>query len=262
MSNTIVGLIPAAGAGTRVSPLPGSKELFPIGFREVRIGDDIQLRPKVVGQYLIDSMFQAGAEKAFIILANGKSDIMYYFGNCKEYARNIAYLVDAEVRGMPYTMDVAWPWIQGHTVLFGMPDTLFTPADAFSQLLKEHHNKKADLTLGIFPTNSPEKLCPVKLDQDGRIITMMDKPMRSEIKNTWGCGVWNPRFSEFMHDYLQLGSTSIGETILADVFLAAIESGLSLFGLLFVAGEYIDIGTPNDLVMAVRRFSKKVVLKV
>jgi len=56
MSDELVGLIPAAGQAKRVSPLPGSKELFPVGFREVEVGGHVQLRPKVVSQYLLDNM--------------------------------------------------------------------------------------------------------------------------------------------------------------------------------------------------------------
>ena len=42
----VVGLLPAGGQGTRIGPLPCSKELFPIGFRSHEEGQD--LRPKVV----------------------------------------------------------------------------------------------------------------------------------------------------------------------------------------------------------------------
>lgn len=259
MSNEIIGLVPAAGGGTRISPLPGSKELFPVGFREMRLGSDIQLRPKVISQYLIDNMLQAGARKIFMVLARGKTDIMDYHGSCKMHGSNIAYLMDDAVQGMPYSMDVAWPWIQGHTVLFGMPDTIFTPADAFSRMLVQHRDKKADLTLGVFPTDRPEKLCPVKLDGSARVLTMIDKPAQTDIRNTWGCGVWGSRFSAFMHSYLQPSTTGVGETVLAEVFLAALREGLRIYGLFFADGEYVDIGTPNDLVMAVRRFSKAVV---
>ena len=127
MCNEVIGLIPAAGGGARISPLPSSKELFPIGFQKMQFGGDMQLRPKVISQYLIDNMLQAGVQKIFMILARGKTDIMHYFSRYKKYGDHIAYLIDDEVRGMPCTMDVAWPWIKGNTVIFDMPDTIFTP---------------------------------------------------------------------------------------------------------------------------------------
>ena len=47
----IVGLIPAAGRGKRIAPLPCSKELYPIGFRPDEHGD---LRPEVASAHLLD----------------------------------------------------------------------------------------------------------------------------------------------------------------------------------------------------------------
>ncbi|MEO1560926.1 MAG: dTDP-glucose pyrophosphorylase, partial [Cyanobacteria bacterium J06632_19] len=35
----VIGLIPAGGKATRISPLPLSKELYPVGFRD---DDDIE----------------------------------------------------------------------------------------------------------------------------------------------------------------------------------------------------------------------------
>ena len=113
--------------------------------------------------------------------------------------------------------------------------------------MSQHRTIKADLTLGIFPTDNPEQLCPVKLDQADRVLTMTDKPKVSNIMNTWGCGVWESRFSEFLHSYLKSSSPDGGEIVLADVFLAGIEEGLSIYGLFFADGGYFDIGTPTDL---------------
>lgn len=75
----IIGLIPAAGQGTRISPLPMSKELFPIGSRMVagRAGP----RPKVVCHYLLEKMQRAGVGQAFFILRPGKWDIPNFLGD-------------------------------------------------------------------------------------------------------------------------------------------------------------------------------------
>ena len=43
---SLVGLIPAAGKGTRLHPLPFSKELYPIGYLEVIVDGEKKLRPK------------------------------------------------------------------------------------------------------------------------------------------------------------------------------------------------------------------------
>ena len=52
---TIWGVVPAAGAGSRMKPLAFSKELLPVGSR--REGD--LERPKAVSEYLLDRMVLA-----------------------------------------------------------------------------------------------------------------------------------------------------------------------------------------------------------
>ena len=76
----IVGLIPAGGKAKRISPLPFSKELYPIGFQTMN--GRSQPRPKVVSQYLLEK-FSIAQEltEAYIVLRKGKWDIPAYFGD-------------------------------------------------------------------------------------------------------------------------------------------------------------------------------------
>jgi glucose-1-phosphate thymidylyltransferase len=253
----LVGLIPAAGLAKRVSPLPGSKELFPVGFHEVESDGHVRLCPTVVSQYLLDNMRRAGAMQVWMVLGKGKWDIVQYFGDGSEFGVRIAYLVMDRLWGMPYTLDQAWPWIADRTVLFGMPDTIFTPPDAFARLVSRHRDLQADVTLGVFPTDQPQRLSPVQMEADGRVLAITDKPAHTSTMNTWGCACWSPRFSRLMHDYLGSIAPPQREVVLADVFQHAMAKGLRVYGLFFADGEYIDIGTPDDLVVAVRRFSQR-----
>jgi hypothetical protein len=50
MMTELVGLIPATGLAKRISPLPSSKELFPVGFQEVERDGHVRLRPRVRSQ--------------------------------------------------------------------------------------------------------------------------------------------------------------------------------------------------------------------
>jgi glucose-1-phosphate thymidylyltransferase len=255
MSLEVAGLVPAAGAAKRVSPLPGSKELFPIGFREIEVDGHLEIRPKVISQYLLDSMFQAGAKKVWIVVGKHKVDILQYYADGTDFGGHIAYLVMDNLWGMPYTLDQAYPWLNQDTILFGMPDTIFAPADAFTSLLETHNSTMADVTLGVFPTDQPQKLCPVEMDEKGRVFDMNDKPTQTETMNTWGCACWSPCFTEFMHAHLAELRPEEKEVVLASVFRAAIRSGLVVNGVFFSGGEYLDIGTAQDLVTAVRRLS-------
>jgi UTP-glucose-1-phosphate uridylyltransferase len=70
------GIIPAAGAGSRIQPLAFSKELLPVGSRL----DGKTERPRAVSEYIIERMIRAGARKICFVISAGKSDIVSYFG--------------------------------------------------------------------------------------------------------------------------------------------------------------------------------------
>src|SRR5687767_7005693 len=70
------GIVPAAGAGSRIQPLAFSKELLPVGSR---IEGGVE-RPRAVGEYVIERLIAGGATRLCIVIAPGKSDIVSFFG--------------------------------------------------------------------------------------------------------------------------------------------------------------------------------------
>ncbi len=252
----LVGLVPAAGHGKRVAFLPCSKELFPIGFATTEARSGREIRPKAVGQYLLERMRLAGVERVLIILSRGKWDIIQYFGDGSRFGFQIAYLFQENLWGMPYALDLARPWLHDETVLFGMPDTIFRPEDAFQKLLVAHRHVSADVTLGLFPTTTPERFGMVEFDNKSyRALYIIDKPDRTNLKYMWGIGCWGPAFTEFLHNRLQALSPPSKEVVLGDIFQASIEANLNVYVLPFEDGEFIDIGTPEELVCTAKRFA-------
>ena len=151
----IFGLIPAAGRATRLSPLPCSKELYPIGFR--RIDEDGSLRPKVVCHYLLEKMQTAGIRNVYIVLREGKWDIPSYFGNGTMLDMRIAYLMMHLPFGVPYTLDQAYPFVKNAIVATGFPDIIFNHDRAFEKLLNRQADTNADVVLGLFSTDLSHK---------------------------------------------------------------------------------------------------------
>ncbi len=250
----IVGLIPAAGKGTRLAPFPCPKELFPVGYQDYEVNGRLERRPKVVSQYLLEQMVKAGARRIFIIVGEGKQDIMHYYGAGRRFGTNVAYLYQDVLRGMPFALDLAYPWLRGETVIFGMPDTIVEPRDAFARLVAHHQAREADLTLGIFDTDTPWKFSPVKLDDEGRVVYNVDKPCQTDLYNTWGICCWGPRFTELMHHFLAQIAQKDREVVLSEVFGEALRQDLAVYGLYFADGQYLDIGTADELDTALRKF--------
>lgn len=254
----VIGLIPAGGLGSRISPLPMSKELYPLGLAFE--GGHGAVRPKVVSEYLLEKMRLAGIDKAFFILRPGKWDIPAYFGDGALVSMNLGYLVMGLPFGVPFTLDQAYPFVRDAVVAFGFPDILFHPADAYRRILARLREGVADVVLGLFPTDQPHKAGMVAVDATGRVSRVVEKPGSSNLRTMWAIAVWRPSFSEFLHQHVRHLQSSrdlshIPEIPIGDVIQAAIAAGMRVEAETFADGHYLDIGTPDDLMLAAHRYS-------
>jgi glucose-1-phosphate thymidylyltransferase len=251
-SEEVVGLIPAGGQATRIAPLPCSKELFPIGFRTVQEGQRA-LRPKVVAHYLLEKMRLAGVSKSYIVLRPGKWDIPAYFGDGSALKLHLAYLMMGVPFGVPFTLDQAYPFVRHATVAFGFPDILFEPEDGFVKLFARRLETGSDIILGLFPANHPSKEDTIDFDTSGIVRDITLRPSESTLRYTWGIAVWRPNFTEFLHDWvrdrnrIQDVEFSAGHAI-----KGAISAGLRVDALVLSEESYLDIGTPEDLMLAIK----------
>jgi glucose-1-phosphate thymidylyltransferase len=253
----IIGLLPAGGRATRISPLPLSKELYPIGLDVW--GNESNLRPKVVSHYLLEKMQLVGIETAYFILRPGKWDIPAYFGDGTMLSMNLGYLIMGLPYGVPFTLDQAYPFVRDAIIALGFPDILFQPEDAFGRILTRLDSSNADVVLGLFPCDHPEKAGMVDFDTTGRVHTIIEKVKECNLSYMWGMAVWTPAFTEFLHKKIECFKTKdnlpeLPELKLSDVFQDGIDNGLHIEAEILPDASYIDIGTPEDLVHAVRKF--------
>lgn len=260
----IIGLIPAGGVSARLAPLPLSKELLPIGFIQGANGP----RPKPVCLYLIERMALAGITRACIVLRAGKWDIPAYLGHGGQLGMDLAYLMMDLPYGSPYTLDQAYAFARGCLVAVGFPDIIFEPADAYARLIERQRATGAAVVLGLFPTDQPHTTDMVATDAAGRVRRIEVKPLQSELAYSWMLCVWAPPFTEFLHSYLAEVETRRAdpdparrptrEVYVGDVVQAAIERGMWVDSVAFPAGSALDVGTPGNLVRAVRHYAAEV----
>lgn len=258
-THQIIGLIPAAGKGTRIAPLPGSKELFPVGF----FGDLESKRPKVIGQYLLEQMTNASIKQCMIVLGEGKWDIPSYFGSGEDQGIHLAYSVIKKSKGTPFTLDTVYPFISDKIVALGFPDMLFTNHDVYCRLIQHFDTIDCDVLLGLFPADQPHICDMVAIDENGFVEYLDIKPKDSALKYTWGVALWTPKFSDFMHEWLANVDLSKlhtvgarhkhGELFVGDVIQAALESDLKVAAVQVSDHPLLDIGTPKNLIRAIRK---------
>lgn len=248
---SLVGLIPAAGRAERLGPLPCSKELLPIGFRETPKGPV----PKAVGHYLLERFRAGGIRRAFMVLHESKWDIPRYFGSGEMADVALAYLSIPGSRSVPETLDRAYPFVQDSLVALGFPDVIFEPVDAYARLVERQAATGSDLVLGLFPAERFQATDMVELGPDGRVLRVEVRPEKTWLRFNWLIAVWGPAFTEFLHDAVR-AAPGEGELQIGAVVQAAVEAGLRVEGIEFPAGSYRDVGVPSELAAAMREHAR------
>ncbi len=246
-----IGVIPAAGLATRIAPAPCSKEIYPIGLGSVTTQGFV--RPKVVGQFLLEKFSSARVTQALIILRKGKWDIPQYFGNGSNIGIDLAYLIMGNPNGVPFTLDQAFSFIHNKKVVFGFPDILFSEQHAFVSLIESQRKSEADIVLGLFPCGAVFHADRVDVLEDGWVRQLFVHSDSDQYMTTWGIAVWTSRFTNFMHDFLDQFKERThldSELSLSTVVQAALEHGLNIQGVSVSDQPFLDIGTPEGLAQA------------
>lgn len=170
------GIVPAAGQGSRIQPLAFSKELLPVGSRQ----DGERERPRAVSEYLVERLVLGGADKICFIISPGKADILHYYA-AEAFSARIFYAVQPEPAGLCDAVFRALPLIAPHeSVLVGLPDTIWFPADALAAL-PEH-----ELSFLLFPVEHPELFDAVILDAGDTVREIQVKDTRPASHWIWG----------------------------------------------------------------------------
>lgn len=244
----LLGLIPGAGRAERLGPLPCSKELLPVGFRETANGPV----PKVVGHYLLERFRAGGIRQVFMVLHESKWDVPRYFGSGEVAGVDLAYLSIPGSRSVPETLDRAYPFVRHAMVALGFADVIFEPVDAYARLLERQAATGADLVLGLFPAEKFQTTDMVELSPDGRVARVEVRPESTSLRFNWLIAVWTPAFTDLLHETVGKASPEAGELQIGAVVQAAVARGFHVQGVEFPQGSYRDIGTPAELAAAVR----------
>ncbi len=240
----VVGLIPAAGRGTRLGHTPCSKEVFPLV--DAAAADEGRMR--VMADCLLEAFTTAGIRQAYFIIREGKWDIPAYFRDGGRHGLDIGYLMMGLPWGTPFTLDQAYPFVRGKTVATGFPDMRFTPIDVFGPMLRRLQRGGADIVLGAMPQPDPASWDMVAFDDDGRVLRIDIKRPDTDLTDCWFAAVWSPRFTEFMHRYLTTlvagnDMEPRAEVYLGNVVQAAMQAGLAVVCEPFPDGCVTDLGT-------------------
>lgn len=246
-----MGLIPAAGKASRLGRLPCSKELLPLGYASgepPRNGDEI----RVAIDDTLQVMTTAGILQTCVVIAHGKWDIPSYIASGARQSQTVAYLVTEDSQSVPASLDSAYPFTKRHNVALLFPDIFFEPKIALKDIIEHRRTIDADLVLALVPSSDGEKIDIVSVSDKGLVSKVTPKPGGGCSGWTWVAAVWNPRFTEFLHQYMagiarETASQNDHELYVADVINASIDSGSQVCALTYPDGESYDLGTHQEL---------------
>jgi glucose-1-phosphate thymidylyltransferase len=226
------GIIPAAGAGSRIQPLAFSKELLPVGSRL----DGNTERPRAVSEYLIERMILGGAKKICFVISPGKSDILeYYGGNIGSVS--LSYVVQPRPAGLCDAIFRAVPFIPANEyVAIGLPDTIWFPDNGFSLLPKDV------LSFLLFPVEHPEFFDAVVTDLNGSVQEIQVKKKDASSTWIWGAfGMPGSVLQELHELWLEREPRDEYFGTLVNDWLKKGGEARGVFG----GQAYVDVGTLN-----------------
>jgi glucose-1-phosphate thymidylyltransferase len=240
MSEELIGLIPAAGKGVRLG-LPYPKELYPV----IRNN-----HYKPISQFVVDNLTNAGLHHIVFVVNETKHQLMGYFGSGQRFGCSISYVVQEVIEGktkstspgLAHALDSAYHLTAGKTVFFGMADTLMHPTSVFARAY-EAASPDDDVVLALFTTTRPEKFGMVKMNEEMRILEIVDKPSKTDLTEMWGCIIWRPKFTEYLHTRV----CDEGISDFARIMNDAITTGMKFRGVHMKDGTYIDLGTYEEI---------------
>jgi glucose-1-phosphate thymidylyltransferase len=194
-------------------------------------------------------MTLAGLHHIVFVINETKHQLIGYFGNGQRFNCNISYVVQeansggdqSTSPGLAHALDSAYHLTRGKTVFFGMADTIMQPTDVFAQAYKVT-TLDDDVTLIMFPTERPEKFGMARLSANEQVSEIVDKPRKTDLTEMWGCIIWRPRFTEYLHESVCRHCISD----FAKIMNHAIADGLRFRGAR-IGGTYIDLGTYEEI---------------
>ena len=235
----IVGLIPAAGSGTRLYPFSRAvpKEMYPI------LG-------KAVIEHCVDNLKAGGIERVFMVVGYQKGALMDYIGDGSFFGVNAAYIYQMKRKGLGHAIYQGKGWIDTTFVAL-LGDSFIEPKEEIKELIDFHKKKKPIATLMLFEVKNPKGYGIAKLScakgDSGCVESVIEKPtieQATEYKVNGGyyamCGAYV--FEPKIFDYIEKTKPGAkGEIQITDAVALALKNGEKVCGLV-LKGKYLDIG--------------------
>jgi len=226
----MIGLIPAAGIGSRLEELTidTPKEMLIVG-------------RKPIIEHVLDQFKEAGITKIFIITGPGKSATMEHLGNGSKLGLEIAYLFQEKPEGLGRAIYEANGFInEPFAVVLG--DNLLLPKTLLKEVVGDYEASGADVTLVGREVEDPTRFGVIESEND--VVTGLEEKPEKPKTNTAivGMYVFKPGVFQAI-EKTQPGAK--GEYQITDAVKILLGEGKKV-RVVKHKGEWFDIGTKES----------------
>lgn len=189
-------------------------------------------------EYLMDHWLSQGISRFILSVGYRREILMKHFGGQYHGAR-IEYAVEEVPSGTGGGLLLALEKLNAQDpFLLLNGDTFFKVS--LRELMQFHLKRGADWTFSLFQTEDTKRYLGMKVNAEGRILSMRSDTERSQLANG-GVYLVNPKVLSVPE-----WRPGLKLSLENDIFPHLLESGSRLFGHP-CSGSFIDIGLPADL---------------
>ncbi|VVB76005.1 UTP--glucose-1-phosphate uridylyltransferase AglF [Candidatus Tiddalikarchaeum anstoanum] len=250
----MIGLIPAAGSGTRMYPFTKAnpKELFPV-------------QRKAVIDHVVETLHNyAGVDKIFVIVGSHKGAIIDHLGDGTMFNSGklkIGYLFQEERKGLAHAILQGKGWIDEDFIVH-VGDAFINPEDEMKKAVLVHKKEKPFATILAREVDNPTLYGILRVNDKGELVDTIEKPTLEQAKPFKVNGKYLVNlgiyiFNKKVFDYIEKTPPGLkGEYQVPDVFKTALKNGEKI-KVVSTNAMYLDMGNWDSVEEAWDYFKKK-----